>query len=203
MSARCARSPRTDGMTADIYPFDAAFLSPRRHPHRQRGQRHQSGGLRLHLEAAGDDRVGVKRRAWGFTFRVMAPFRRRRRDDIAERLLEAARGWATDRGLNDLFYGSATETGVWLTYLPTDRRDRIRHRVRPYRLRRQDLDCRTWLSRGADRLVRPTSGPAGDCLALGFRRRSNKLRRRAQVRRPSRKLSWTRCSPIVNSIVTT
>jgi GMP synthase (glutamine-hydrolysing) len=34
----------TDGMTADIYPFDAAFL-PRRDPHHQRGQGHQPCGL--------------------------------------------------------------------------------------------------------------------------------------------------------------
>ncbi len=51
----------TDGMTADIYPFDAAFLEPRGDAHRQRGQGHQPGGLRLHVEAAWDDRVGVKR----------------------------------------------------------------------------------------------------------------------------------------------
>ena len=37
-----------DGMTADIYPFDAAFLSRVRDPHHQRGQGHQPRGLRLY-----------------------------------------------------------------------------------------------------------------------------------------------------------
>ena len=50
-----------DGMTADIYPFDAAFLSRVRDADRQRGQGHQPGGLRLYVEAAGHDRVGVSR----------------------------------------------------------------------------------------------------------------------------------------------
>ena len=50
----------TDGMTADIYPFDAAFLSrvATRIVNEVRG--HQPGGLRLYVEAAGDDRVGVR-----------------------------------------------------------------------------------------------------------------------------------------------
>ena len=49
-----------DGMTADIYPFDAAFLSRVRDADRQRGQGHQPRGLRLYVEAAGHDRVGVR-----------------------------------------------------------------------------------------------------------------------------------------------
>ena len=49
----------TDGMTADVYPFDASFLTAVRHAHRQRGQGHQPGGLRLYQQAAGHDRVGV------------------------------------------------------------------------------------------------------------------------------------------------
>jgi GMP synthase PP-ATPase subunit len=50
----------TDGMTADIYPFDAAFLSRVRDAHHQRGQGHQPRGLRLYVEAARHDRVGMK-----------------------------------------------------------------------------------------------------------------------------------------------
>jgi GMP synthase (glutamine-hydrolysing) len=36
----------TDGMTADIYPFDAGLPRPRGDPHRQRGEGHQPRGLR-------------------------------------------------------------------------------------------------------------------------------------------------------------
>ena len=49
----------TDGMTADIYPFDAAFLSRVATRIVNEVQGHQPGGLRLYVEAAGDDRVGV------------------------------------------------------------------------------------------------------------------------------------------------
>ena len=49
-----------DGMTADIYPFDARLPQPRCDPHRQRGAGDQPRGLRLYVEAAGNDRVGVK-----------------------------------------------------------------------------------------------------------------------------------------------
>ncbi len=49
----------TDGMTADVYPFDAAFPDPRRGPDRQRGARHQPGDLRYHQQATWHDRVGV------------------------------------------------------------------------------------------------------------------------------------------------
>ena len=48
-----------DGMTADVYPFDGAFLGECRDADRQRGQGHQPRGLRLYVEAAGHDRVGV------------------------------------------------------------------------------------------------------------------------------------------------
>ena len=48
-----------DGMTADCYPFDHAFLGRDRHPDHQRGQGHQPRRLRHHLEAARHDRVGV------------------------------------------------------------------------------------------------------------------------------------------------
>ena len=50
----------TDGMTADVYPFDMAFPDARRRPHRQRGARHQPRDLRHHQQAARDDRVGVR-----------------------------------------------------------------------------------------------------------------------------------------------
>ena len=50
----------TDGMTADFYPFDMNFLGDGGNPHRQRGQRRQSRRLRRDLEAARDDRVGVR-----------------------------------------------------------------------------------------------------------------------------------------------
>ena len=50
----------TDGMTADSYPFDHAFLAPPR-PHHQRGARHQPRRLRRHLQAARNYRVGVGR----------------------------------------------------------------------------------------------------------------------------------------------
>ena len=39
----------TDGMTADVYPFDADFLTQCRDAHRQRGEGHQPRGLRLYL----------------------------------------------------------------------------------------------------------------------------------------------------------
>ncbi len=35
----------TDGMTAEVYPFDAGFLGARRQSHRQRGARHQPRDL--------------------------------------------------------------------------------------------------------------------------------------------------------------
>ena len=58
----------TDGMTADIYPFDAAFLSRVATRIVNEVQGHQPGGLRLYVEAARDDRVGVKpERAAGVT----------------------------------------------------------------------------------------------------------------------------------------
>ena len=49
----------TDGMTADYYPFEHAFLGrvANRIINEVRG--HQPGDLRHHVEAAGDDRVGV------------------------------------------------------------------------------------------------------------------------------------------------
>ena len=50
----------TDGMTADVYPFDAGFLIRVAGRHRQRGARHQPGGLRHHQQAARDDRVGMR-----------------------------------------------------------------------------------------------------------------------------------------------
>ena len=49
----------TDGMTADIYPFDAAFLSRVATRIVNEVQGHQPGGLRLYVEAAGHDRVGI------------------------------------------------------------------------------------------------------------------------------------------------
>jgi GMP synthase (glutamine-hydrolysing) len=49
----------TDGMTADIYPFDMPPSSARRHPHHQRGEGHQPRGLRRTPQAAGHDRVGM------------------------------------------------------------------------------------------------------------------------------------------------
>jgi hypothetical protein len=50
----------TDGMTADAYPLRRGdFLSPLRDAHHQRSAGHQPGGLRLYVEAAGHDRVGM------------------------------------------------------------------------------------------------------------------------------------------------
>ena len=49
----------TDGMTADCLPIPHGLPGAGREPHRQRSARHQPGDLRHHLEAAGDDRVGV------------------------------------------------------------------------------------------------------------------------------------------------
>ena len=49
-----------DGMTADFYPFDMAFLGAHGDPHHQRGQGRQPRRLRRDVEAAGDDRVGVR-----------------------------------------------------------------------------------------------------------------------------------------------
>ena len=49
----------TDGMTADVYPFEMAFLTRVFEPDRQRGARDQPGDLRYHEQAAWDDRVGV------------------------------------------------------------------------------------------------------------------------------------------------
>ena len=43
---------RTDGMTADVYPFDVGFLTRVAGPDRQRGARHQPGDLRHHQQAA-------------------------------------------------------------------------------------------------------------------------------------------------------
>jgi GMP synthase (glutamine-hydrolysing) len=52
----------TDGMTADVYPFDAAFLGrvSTRIVNEVRGS---TGGVRLHEQAAGHDRVGMIRQA--------------------------------------------------------------------------------------------------------------------------------------------
>ena len=65
----------TDGMTAEVYPFDMAFLTRVAEPHRQRGARHQPRDLRHHQQAARDDRVGVTvRRAvaqFGGVFRTV------------------------------------------------------------------------------------------------------------------------------------
>ena len=49
-----------DGMTADFYPFDMAFHRRGCDAHHQRGEGRQPRRLRRDLEAAGDDRVGVK-----------------------------------------------------------------------------------------------------------------------------------------------
>ena len=54
-----ARGHLVDGMTADIYPFDAAFLSRVATRIVNEVQGHQPRGLRLYVEAAGHDRVGV------------------------------------------------------------------------------------------------------------------------------------------------
>ena len=51
-----------DGMTADIYPFDAAFLSRCATRIINEVAGHQPRGLRLYVEAARHDRVGVRRR---------------------------------------------------------------------------------------------------------------------------------------------
>ncbi len=48
-----------DGMTADFYHYDMAFLGRRRHPHHQRGARHQPRRLRRDIKAARHDRVGI------------------------------------------------------------------------------------------------------------------------------------------------
>ena len=50
----------TDGMTADYYPFEHAFLGRVASAHHQRGAGDQPGDVRHHVEAAGDDRVGVE-----------------------------------------------------------------------------------------------------------------------------------------------
>ena len=55
----------TDGMTADYYPFEHAFLGRVADAHHQRVPRHQPGDLRHHEQAAGDDRVGVGSLAYG------------------------------------------------------------------------------------------------------------------------------------------
>ena len=52
-----------DGMTADFFRFEPAFLGQVAEPDRQRGQGHQPGRLRLHQQAARHDRVGVSARA--------------------------------------------------------------------------------------------------------------------------------------------
>ena len=49
---------RTDGMTADVYPFDAGVPRPGRRADRQRGARDQPRHLRHHQQAARHDRVG-------------------------------------------------------------------------------------------------------------------------------------------------
>ena len=49
----------TDGMTADYFPFEPRLPGARRDADHQRGARHQSRGLRRHVEAARHDRVGV------------------------------------------------------------------------------------------------------------------------------------------------
>ncbi len=50
----------TDGMTADSFAFDHAFLARGRLAHRQRSPRHQPRRLRRNLKAPGHDRVGVR-----------------------------------------------------------------------------------------------------------------------------------------------
>ena len=50
----------TDGMTADFYPFDMKFLGETATRIINEVQGRQPGGLRRDVEAAGDDRVGVK-----------------------------------------------------------------------------------------------------------------------------------------------
>ena len=49
-----------DGMTADWYPFEPAFLRLVSDPDLQRGQDGQQGGVRHHEQAARDDRVGIE-----------------------------------------------------------------------------------------------------------------------------------------------
>ena len=51
----------TDGMTADVYPVRRRLPAARRDADRQRGEGHQPGDVRLYVEAAGHDRVGVIR----------------------------------------------------------------------------------------------------------------------------------------------
>ena len=50
-----------DGMTADVYPFESAFLSRVATRIVNEVAGHQPRGLRLYVEAAGHDRVGVSR----------------------------------------------------------------------------------------------------------------------------------------------
>ena len=49
-----------DGMTADVYPFESAFLSRVATRIVNEVAGHQPGGLRLYVEAARHDRVGVR-----------------------------------------------------------------------------------------------------------------------------------------------
>ena len=51
----------SDGMTADWTRLPASLLEPRRQPHRQRGARREPRRLRLHEQAARDDRGGSER----------------------------------------------------------------------------------------------------------------------------------------------
>ena len=48
-----------DGMTADFYPFDMGFLGRVATRIINEVTGHQPGDLRHHVQAAGDDRVGV------------------------------------------------------------------------------------------------------------------------------------------------
>ena len=56
-----------DGMTADWTPLPYEVLKTHLEPHCERGARHQSRGLRHHVEAAGHDRVGVSAGRHGHT----------------------------------------------------------------------------------------------------------------------------------------
>ena len=60
-AARRHLDRRHDGR---LLPVRARVPGPRRHPHHQRGAGDQPGDLRHHVQAAGDDRVGVTRAAW-------------------------------------------------------------------------------------------------------------------------------------------
>jgi hypothetical protein len=51
-----------DGMTADFFHFDMAFLGRVANRIVNQGARHQPGHLRRHLQAARHDRVGLKRK---------------------------------------------------------------------------------------------------------------------------------------------